>query len=73
MPDRPAKKAGVTLVEDFLYPVIVDVPSPLAHLASARGAGGYLFGQRLLTGLTQLHRLFPEIIFISDGRGVWIN
>ncbi|NVM26190.1 MAG: hypothetical protein HWN70_09810, partial [Desulfobacterales bacterium] len=59
----PAKEAGMALVEHILYTVVVDVPSPLAHFASARGAGGYLFGQRLATGLTQLHRLFAEIIY----------
>ena len=56
----------MALVEHILYTVVVDVPSPHAYLASARGAGGYLFGQRLVTGLTQLHRLFAEMIYCQN-------
>ena len=58
LPDCPAKEAGMALMEDILYQVVVDVPSAYAGPVSARRACGDLFGQLLAACLTQLHRVY---------------
>jgi hypothetical protein len=58
LPDGPAKEAGVALMEHIHNPVVVNIFSPLAHLISARGADGDLFGNGLITVGTEFQGLF---------------
>jgi hypothetical protein len=60
----------MALMEHVHDPVVVNIFSPIAHLISARGTDGDLFGNRLITIWAEFQGLFSrDTLFQTSGLG----
>jgi hypothetical protein len=63
----------VALVENINNLVVVNEFFPFTDLVSARGAGGDLFGNGLITVLTQFHGLFSKNKMVPGDRALGLQ